>query len=184
MSCLFCVYYVATEPLQHRQQREAGTCPDGCARTGWTPANAMRYVKHTNTNIAGECHVGAATLQKNCTDVCGKFEVANRSAPYGLKVNPRPDGQNLHEWAREQMHLWIRGKPRDVRLEEAEQDVRGLRYQLAIARKRSAARMARIKKLEAKPPISANQEGVLDGQHRLWAVIETPMPMPMPEAAD
>jgi hypothetical protein len=178
MSCLFCTYFTATEPVEHRQQREAGTCPDGCGRSEWTPANAMRYVKRTNANLVGDCRVGAATLQKYCTGICGEFELVEKEAPYELRVTPRKPGEHLHEWAREQMRLWIHGTYRDNQLAEAQQAARWLKRELAAARKRSAARLEKIRKLEGKSAKRPRLRLV----HNDHAPAEPPLPMS--EAAD
>jgi hypothetical protein len=184
MSCLFCTYYLAIEPPQHREQRLAGTCPDGCAaHAGWNPGDAMRYVKRTNENLAGQCHVEAAALQKRCSDICGKFELTEKGVPYNLEVRPRKPGEHLHEWAREQMLLWVRGQPRDRWLEMAQSEARRAKRELAVARKRSAARLARLKQLEAKP---LKQKPRLRLVHRLAEpeVFGPPVPLPMSDAAD
>jgi hypothetical protein len=146
MPCLICRYFQPTEPQQHKQDREAGRCESRCGDK-WTQGTAVEYVKN-HGEIEGWCRLHPVPKRVVYNHVCGDVSVVRYFLSSGWGVNPFDSNDNIFEWAQTTLGTVIHGNYRSQRL--AEQNTT-LRRQLKHARKVSAARLERLKTIEAKP---------------------------------
>lgn len=159
MCCLTCAYFDPIEPEFHKKQREAGQCQSACGKK-WHWHTAFRYVMEHDQNrpLQGACRLNPQPMAKASWDFCGQHEpVLDESNGWGIrKFNPQSGERSLKEWANRQ--YWnIRkggdeGNHFNKRTRELEESNAELRRQLATARKRSAARLAKLQKNTTKKP--------------------------------
>ena len=155
MCCLTCSYFSATEPPEHKAAREAGRCESSCGKE-WSWATVFRYVQNHDTTLSGYCRLNPNMQPVVSWEVCGQHRlVCGRDNGWGLHAFDIEKGQvSLVEWARRQYWHVKRneGDWRYRRMSELERTNGELRQQLAVARKRSASRLARLQKLQNKRP--------------------------------
>jgi hypothetical protein len=150
MCCLTCAYFDPIEPEAHKIARESGQCEAHCGRE-WDWYTAFRYIQSHEEPLHGICRHNPVNVSKPSWGVCGQHKpVLSPDNGWGVRAFGRDSDHSLLDWARKQ-YLNIKRGPENRREQELlEQQNRELRRQLAIARKRSASRLAKLQK-GAKP---------------------------------
>jgi hypothetical protein len=153
MPCLICRYFHPIEPEQHRAARMART--DGCVQSSqFDIHDSIAYVTaHGSQRLDGYCRLNPEPFKRNCGDVCGQVAPIEREIwHHGRPTLIRTVGEKtLTQWSRETLDELINGNWRDQMHVQDYENVKTLRRQLKASRKISAARLERLKKLEAKP---------------------------------
>jgi hypothetical protein len=187
MCCLTCTYYDPTEPAAHKIARESGQCESQCGKE-WDWHTAFRYVQSHSRGepLYGVCRFNPEGVKKPSWDICGQHRPVLDVNSNGWGIQEYKQQCGLMEWSRKQ-YLNIRDKVgRDARDYASREILRGenrdLRRQLAVARKRSASRLARLQKA-AKVKPEKNESVVVVTPLRLVANGSEVQPHDREEAA-
>jgi hypothetical protein len=154
MCCLTCSYFSATEPPEHKAAREAGRCEGSCGEK-WDCYTIFRYVQNHKEPLKGVCRFNPVGVDTLPWSACGQYQpVLGRENGWGIRAFDPGSDHSLMEWATKE-YLRIRENKLNWqirRLRHLEEMNSELRHDLAAARKRSAGRLARLKKLQNKKP--------------------------------
>jgi hypothetical protein len=151
MTCLICRYFQPAEPLQHKQDREAGQCQSNCGNK-WDQHTAINYVRN-HGSLSGWCRLHPEPRPCNYNHVCGDVSVREYFLNHYWRVEPFGPDDNIFEWATKTLGIILHGADTWQERERAravEQNVE-LRRQLKRAREISASRLKRLQKIEHKP---------------------------------
>lgn len=150
MPCLICRYFQPIEPPEHRVQREARACEHNCGNK-WDQHTAIRYYRNHQQHLQGFCHLHPTAVKVSSGYVCAQI------APPEYFFNPHwalerlEPNDNLYEWTAKALGVLLHGHWADAQNNRLADENRKLREQLKIARKRSAARLARLQKTSKEP---------------------------------
>ena len=157
MPCLICRYFRATEPAEHKADREAGHCESSCGNT-WNQHTAISYVRH-HGKLEGWCWRYPETKPVKHNHVCGEVSVLEYFMNHHWRVEPFDGEKNLFEWTEKTLGVVLNdngdwNRQERVRLEKQNTE---LRRQLKRAREISASRLKRLQKdkpeAEAETPV-------------------------------
>lgn len=151
MPCLLCQYFQPIEPEDHKRLRLSGNCQHSCGDS-WDFNTAVTYVRRHRRVLDGFCRLNPQPLARSCADVCGQIAF---HLPYWVDGIHGPEDRSIHtlvDWSREQMSILQDGTWDRRQLDKFREEMPELKRQLKIARERSAARLAELKKLRSAKP--------------------------------
>jgi len=147
MSCLLCRYFQATEPPQHRAEREAGRCRSSCGRD-WDQHTALHYVRN-HGHLDGLCLLHPGPTRHVHNHVCGDISVRTDWPFRDARAFTAYD--NLAEWAAQQLQVVLHGTWQEQERNKLRDENEELRRQLKRVREISASRLARLQSKQPEP---------------------------------
>jgi len=141
---LICRYFRATEPPQHKADREAGRC-EGLCGDDWDQYTWVQYVKN-HGRLEGWCFRFPKAEQVGHSHVCGEVTVPEYFLNHSWQVEPLQPRDNLFAWASKALDVVLRGNPTDQSYRHLEEQNTELRRQLKRSREISASRLKRLRK--------------------------------------
>jgi hypothetical protein len=120
--------------------------------TRWTQATAAHYVQRHKKALDGWCRKEPKGERRDCFHTCSQVEVTELFLNEGWGIQPLKDGESLWEWAQRNTTTIYHGTWGEQERRRLNSENAALKRQLKEARKRSAARLDKLKKLDGKTP--------------------------------